>query len=736
MKRTLWKWAAPVAVLALVVVWASSQEANQRASAQDANKPVPVGGPSALPGSDGSSAPYNPGPPNGSKAGADPFIVVPVPTVPDSADGRSLGSGDATRPDRATRRVDVVDSNGQRSQIHIWQDQPIGSTLTVRDGSGVKVLTVMADPNAPYGDVYRALSEGGGGMPGGAGPPGMITPAGQYRRVVTRESFNQVKLVPLTAEEVLESKQFRDLLQHLSDATKTEAEKELGRKQLTELLEKQFTRDFDTREKDVVELEAKVKKLREQLDKRKAAKEKIIELRMTTIQNEIDGLGFPGGAGMITGGGFTAPDIAPGDSYGPRLREGLQPVPDPYSAAPSHNAFSPADYPSTRRPVSRDELESEKKSRSPKSSGTRPILDNEPALKDSSSFKPDPIDPLNEAAGSFPVAAKNLILNGEFEMFDRQEDRAEYWDNLVPQGSEHKRVDGQGIDGTAAFLIRNAETFGDSQSVVSQEINYTEGSYRIRFSAQVKCDTDAGKRVVIGIRFINGQGIAQDVQPDTDPFHGNGQWCRYECAAAIPKDTQKIIFKIGNKGPGDLWLDALRAEYLDGSPGGNLLGNPSFEDGPAHWGTGANPETVEYKIGDKGGTNLTRAAIIHKTADKYFPIAEWTQEIKYDGQSPVVQLSAAVKTENATKAILDVLFLDDKGEWIKHEWAAYIGDPSDEPKPLTHDWKEYKGAVAIPAGTKQIVIGLQDYGPGTVWFDDVSAVYLKELPKEPNNVPR
>ena len=183
-------------------------------------------------------------------------------------------------------------------------------------------------------------------------------------------------------------------------------------------------------------------------------------------------------------------------------------------------------------------------------------------------------------------------------------------------------------------------------------------------------------------------------------------------------------------------MDALRAEYLDGSPGGNLLGNPSFEDGPAHWGTGANPETVEYKIGDKGGTNLTRAAIIHKTADKYFPIAEWTQEIKYDGQSPVVQLSAAVKTENATKAILDVLFLDDKGEWIKHEWAAYIGDPSDEPKPLTHDWKEYKGAVAIPAGTKQIVIGLQDYGPGTVWFDDVSAVYLKELPKEPNNVPR
>ncbi len=406
-------------------------------------------------------------------------------------------------------------------------------------------------------------------MPGmTAGPPGAGIPSGMYRRVVTRESFNLEKMVPLTAEEILESKQFQDLQQHMSDATKTDAEKELGRKQLAELLEKQFTRDFDTREKDVLELETRVQKLREQLNKRKAAKEKIIELRMTTIQNEIDGLGFPGGGGVVPGGGFTAPAYIPGSSFAPGMPNGLEPTLEPNSDAPAYNPPNPA--PSVPR------------------------------------------------AHPFSVPA-----------------------------------DGVPVDAT-------------------------------------------------------GFAPAPNVAPFAEP---------------VPVNTNS---------PVELPSADKKAEEGGGA---NLLQNPSFEDGPNGWGTGTNPETVEYKIGDKGGTNLTRAAIIHKTADKYFPIAEWTQPIEYDGKSPVIQLMATVKTKDATKAILDVLFLDDKGEWIKHEWAAYIGDQSAEPKPLTHDWKVYKGAVSIPAGTKQIVIGLQDYGPGTVWFDDVSAVYLKELPQEPNHLP-
>lgn len=168
--------------------------------------------------------------------------------------------------------------------------------------------------------------------------------------------------------------------------------------------------------------------------------------------------------------------------------------------------------------------------------------------------------------------------------------------------------------------------------------------------------------------------------------------------------------------------------------GENLLKSPAFDDGPNGWSTGKNPPTVEYRIAENEGDSHGRAALIQKTENKYFPISDWTQKIDYNNDAPVIELSAQVKAKDVTKAILDVLFLDDKGEWIKHEWVSYIGDQSDDPKPLTHDWKEYKGAVAIPPKTKTIVIGLQDYGPGTIMFDDVSAVFLKELPKEPNNV--
>ena len=34
-----------------------------------------------------------------------------------------------------------------------------------------------------------------------------------------------------------------------------------------------------------------------------------------------------------------------------------------------------------------------------------------------------------------------------------------------------------------------------------------------------------------------------------------------------------------------------------------------------------------------------------------------------------------------------------------------------------------KGTVPIPAGTRKLNIGLQMYGPGQVWFDDIVVEY-------------
>jgi RNA polymerase sigma-70 factor (ECF subfamily) len=76
-----------------------------------------------------------------------------------------------------------------------------------------------------------------------------------------------------------------------------------------------------------------------------------------------------------------------------------------------------------------------------------------------------------------------------------------------------------------------------------------------------------------------------------------------------------------------------------------------------------------------------------------------------------------------------VAFISAKGEF-SHHWVAYIGAKADGDPPSTHNWKRLGAATAIPAGTQQIVLSLQDYGPGQVWLDDVSACYLTKAPKE------
>lgn len=394
-------------------------------------------------------------------------------------------------------------------------------------------LIAQEGASGPGSSGSPDLPGGVSGYPGGSGMmPGLSgIPSGPMKPKQVRRTVIETVMVPISPEELAEGQEYQAALAALRAEDRTPEQKAAAKEALAKLVEKQFDRDLETREKEVAELEARTKKLRQQFDNRKTAKAEIIALRLQTLQNEIDGLGFPSLEGN---GAITAPGIGgfPGSAGVPRATDGGDdPAYDP-----------PAELPAT-----------------------------------------NPLRTLND---DYPRPGP----------------------------------------------------------------------------------------------------ATEEPLPETPP-------------------------------------------------GANLLKNPSFEDGPGGWGTGANPESVEYTVSDKGGVNETQAARIHKTANKYFPIAEWTQRIEYDGQSPAIELSAQVKTKDARKAILDVLFLDDKDEWIKHEWAAYIGDQSDDPQPLTHDFKEYTGTVAIPPNTKSIVIGLQDYGPGDVWFDDVKAVYRNELLHEPNNVP-
>ena len=159
---------------------------------------------------------------------------------------------------------------------------------------------------------------------------------------------------------------------------------------------------------------------------------------------------------------------------------------------------------------------------------------------------------------------------------------------------------------------------------------------------------------------------------------------------------------------------------------GNILKNSGMKagkDSPDNWTKGAKIDGVKYSWDKKVASEGKASLSIEKTAKGYFPIAQWSQTVKREGDKPVLVVSAQVKTKNMYKAVLDVVFLDAQDNWISHEWIAYIGAKEDGDPPANHDWKKYSGKVEIPANSAKICIGLQDYGPGKVWFDDVKASY-------------
>lgn len=163
--------------------------------------------------------------------------------------------------------------------------------------------------------------------------------------------------------------------------------------------------------------------------------------------------------------------------------------------------------------------------------------------------------------------------------------------------------------------------------------------------------------------------------------------------------------------------------------GENLLQNSSMKAGeekPDGWRQGGKINGVEYSWIRPDGDETRAALCIKKTSPRYFPIAAWMQKIERTGDQPVIHVSAQVKAEQLRKAILDVSFLDGNNEWVSHYWLAYIGVKRAEDEAVSHDWKEYSGSVAIPPEAKYIVVNLQDYGPGSVYFTDVVATYRDE----------
>lgn len=73
-----------------------------------------------------------------------------------------------------------------------------------------------------------------------------------------------------------------------------EAEQTATQAKLNELLSQYFEQDMVRRQAELEDIEKRLSKLREQLDRRRAKKEEIIDLQMKVLVNEADGLGFFG----------------------------------------------------------------------------------------------------------------------------------------------------------------------------------------------------------------------------------------------------------------------------------------------------------------------------------------------------------------------------------------------------------------------------------------------------------
>ncbi len=185
--------------------------------------------------------------------------------------------------------------------------------------------------------------------------------------------------------------------------------------------------------------------------------------------------------------------------------------------------------------------------------------------------------------------------------------------------------------------------------------------------------------------------------------------------------------------PSPLPAPGAAPEAPEKSDAPSLLVNGGVEDGqgdrPRGWKQGAAISGVEYSWSRTGHTGKGSLRL-KKTAQRYFPIAQWYQKVEHRGGKPRLKVSAWVKADQAFKAILDAQFVDARGK-TTHAWVAYIGAKQSGDPPATHDWKKYEGVVEIPAGTKQLVVAPQIYGPGTVWFDDLSAEYTDEPTTDP-----
>ncbi len=97
------------------------------------------------------------------------------------------------------------------------------------------------------------------------------------------------------------------------------------------------------------------------------------------------------------------------------------------------------------------------------------------------------------------------------------------------------------------------------------------------------------------------------------------------------------------------------------------LMNRGMEEGdmtPTGWKKGPVISGVACLWDRSTGHNSSSSLCLHKTVNRFFPIAQWSQMLPWQSDSATLAVGCQVKAEEATKAVVDVQFLGKEGDWL------------------------------------------------------------------------
>lgn len=201
----------------------------------------------------------------------------------------------------------------------------------------VAVLTAQERYNSSSNNQKRAsgIAEGAGGfraVSGYAAPQGPNRTGDQpyYHTVVDYYPVDGYNSPAQFHSPVHESAQLVQQAQQALAAASSPEERERVQAKLREALNQQFDADMQQREKELEGIRQRVAEMSRLLEKRSAAKEQIIELRLQVLAQDADGLGWASAAGRWPGNagpGVSLPNLPP-----PNF--GFSPYPTPGTGFP------------------------------------------------------------------------------------------------------------------------------------------------------------------------------------------------------------------------------------------------------------------------------------------------------------------------------------------------------------------------------------------------------------------